>query len=699
MLLFKNDGSLLFVLVMRDKMDKCASKSTKMLQGSNNTDTKSDFSSYDSVKDPIYKKSVSSSSTESTTSSSGSGSSTTSSSSSKIEEDAKNKNEDVNTVLPNESPTPEKKRRGRKRKADPSNSIKATAKRLRNAGFAYISNSKKNKVTIPERKMGPPCTEKCKLKCCLNITECQRQQIFSAYWQLGCLQRQREFISSNILAIEPKYSYRSADSNRAKNNAFYFTVEEKRIRVCKPFFRSTLGISDRPIRTVISKRKHSPGGIVKLDLRGNHGNHKKIDISIKNGIRKHIESVPTIESHYCRADTSKEYIDGEKSVAELHNDYVTDCKERQEPYGNYILYYRIFNSEYNISFFQPKKDQCDDCTAYFNASEEDKITFKPKYDSHHEEKKLSREEKEKDKTNTDETLVVAVYDLQGTLPCPRGEVSTFYYVSKINTFNFTIYDLKTNAVQCFVWHEGQGNRGINEIGSCVYKYLESLQEKVKNNNKLDVIFFSDNCCGQQKNHFMIALYLYAISNLKFLNSITHKFLIKGHTQNEGDNAHSIIERRIKRCLKSGPIYTPHQYINLIRIAKNKNPYQVHEMCYESFYDIKSIAPEIGHNYSKDTDNNIFKLTEVKVLQVKSSYPDAFFYKHSYKEKNFKKVEIIKKITRSNKKVSDFNSNYKIKLKRAYKQKIAISEKKKSGLTSLLKKNIIPKFYEDFYANL
>lgn len=206
---------IIFVLVMRDKMDKCASKSTKMLQGSNNTDTKSDFSSYDSVKDPIYKKSVSSSSTESTTSSSGSGSSTTSSSSSKIEEDAKNKNEDVNTVLPNESPTPEKKRRGRKRKADPSNSIKATAKRLRNAGFAYISNSKKNKVTIPERKMGLPCTEKCKLKCCLNITECQRQQIFSAYWKLGCLQRQREFISSNILAIEPKYSY----SRRKKNSS------------------------------------------------------------------------------------------------------------------------------------------------------------------------------------------------------------------------------------------------------------------------------------------------------------------------------------------------------------------------------------------------------------------------------------------------------------------------------------------------
>ncbi|CAH1099675.1 unnamed protein product [Psylliodes chrysocephalus] len=133
------------------------------------------------------------------------------------------------------------------------------------------------------------------------------------------------------------------------------------------------------------------------------------------------------------ADTTKDYIDGGKSVADLHRDYVANCKARNVLYGNYVLYHRIFTSEYNINFFQPKKDQCEDCTA----SEEENAILKQKYEEHQEEKKH-------DKNNTDYTCVVAMYDLQGTLPCPRGEVSNFYYVSnnKLNTINFTVYDIK-----------------------------------------------------------------------------------------------------------------------------------------------------------------------------------------------------------------------------------------------------------------
>lgn len=73
------------------------------------------------------------------------------------------------------------------------------------------------------------------------------------------------------------------------------------------------------------------------------------------------------------------------------------------------------------------------------------------------------------------------------------------------------------------------------------------------------------------------MYMYAVQTLR-INSITHKFLIAGHTQNEGDNVHSVIEKSIKRSLKSGPIYVLYQYVSLIRGAqKNGNPYKVFEM--------------------------------------------------------------------------------------------------------------------------
>lgn len=84
---------------------------------------------------------------------------------------------------------------------------------------------------------------------------------------------------------------------------------------------------------------------------------------------------------------------------------------------------------------------------------------------------MARGEKETDKENVSNNFVVAVYDLQAVMPCPQGEMSSFYYISKLNVLNFTITELGTKNTTCFVWHEGEGARGVNEIGSCVLMYL------------------------------------------------------------------------------------------------------------------------------------------------------------------------------------------------------------------------------------
>jgi len=59
--------------------------------------------------------------------------------------------------------------------------------------------------------------------------------------------------------------------------------------------------------------------------------------------------------------------------------------------------------------------------------------------------------------------------------------------------------------------------------------------------------------------------------MKFLNinSITHKYLITGHAQNEGKCVHSTIEKQGKNVLKFGLIYVPSQYVQLIQMAKKK----------------------------------------------------------------------------------------------------------------------------------
>nr|CAH7739725.1 unnamed protein product [Callosobruchus chinensis] len=548
--------------------------------------------------------------------------------------------------------------RGRKRKLGPEKWKKNVAKKLRNMGEAY-TNIKNNKA-YSKRELQPPCDERCKLKCFNKISEEERTTIFKMYWALGSIQRQRDFISACMTTVKPKYRYTREGSTRRPNNAFYFDFKNQRIRICKKFFRNTLCINDRPIRTVLSKRDLNHPQFVQEDLRGKHRNHHKLDEEIKDSIRRHIDSVPRIPSHYCRANTTREFIEGGLTVADLHRTYTKLRQEVQQPAGNYVLYHKIFNEEYNISFFTPKKDQCELCVSYQNAGETDKATMKANFEKHLKQKELSRIEKQTDKESDN---FVAVYDLQAVLPCPKGHTSSFFYVSKLNVFNFTVYDIKTNSVVCYVWNEAQGHRGANEIGTCVLNYLNVLNDRFA--NETDVIFYSDNCAGQQKNKFVLSMYAYAVRNLQNIKSITHKYLITGHTQNEGDNAHSLIERSVKRHLKSGPICIPEQYITLIRTAKKTgNPYDVQEFSHEDFYDLKHLANSTGFGNLPQS----FKLSEVQILKIEKNNPYTLSYKQTFDQDEFESIE-IDKARRSRGKGTG-----KSCLIKAYKNKIGITER-------------------------
>ncbi|CAG9772069.1 unnamed protein product [Ceutorhynchus assimilis] len=304
-----------------------------------------------------------------------------------------------------------KERIGKKRKVDPKIWQKNLAKKLRNSGEGYVSlglvkNQDGSKHVVkkqrPPRRLLPPCGNKCKLKCSEKLLEDKRAKIFKDYWELGDIEKQREFISSNMKTVAPKYKYSNAENPRQPNNAYYFVVDDKNIRVCKFFFMATLSINNRVIQTVIMKQKHCESGkVVASDKRGKHGNHHKVDEEIKNGIRHHIKSIPRVESHYCRSHSKKEYIEGNKTMADLHRDYKKLCVDQNTAAGNYIIYCKIFNEEFNITFHLPKKDQCEICLQYKIGNEEEKQGLTEKYERHIMEKDLSRLEKEGDKNGDD----------------------------------------------------------------------------------------------------------------------------------------------------------------------------------------------------------------------------------------------------------------------------------------------------------
>ncbi|XP_072387301.1 uncharacterized protein [Diabrotica undecimpunctata] len=314
-------------------------------------------------------------------------------------------------------------KKGKKRVKNTKNWKSVKAKRLKNSGQSYVSRLGK---VMQAKKMGPPCPEKCTLACSNKVSEEYRAQIFKDYWEMASLQRQRDFLGSCIQPLQLKYRRITAGVPRKPNCAFYLIINGEKTRVCKTLLINTLGITERNIRTVIESRA-SGNGIVLEDKRGKHGKHKKVDEEVIQSVRNHISSIPRVESHYVRKETSREFIDGGLSISELHRNYSSERLSAQKKSATYDTYARIFNTEYNLGFFIPKKDQCDLCETYRNSVDMEKQTLETKYREHLAEKELSRAEKEKDKERArNKEIVLAVYDLQAVLPVPTGQTSAFF---------------------------------------------------------------------------------------------------------------------------------------------------------------------------------------------------------------------------------------------------------------------------------
>jgi len=97
----------------------------------------------------------------------------------------------------------------------------------------------------------------------------------------------------------------------------------------------------------------------------------------------------------------------------------------------------------------------------------------------------------------------------------------------------------------------------------------------------------------------------------------------------------LIKRQCKKKLKSGPIYTPESFVSVIHAAKKTGePFRVHELCFEDFYNVKDVTNQMCVNVSVNTDKII------KVLKVEKKSPSSMFYKTSYSYEKFKEAIVI-----------------------------------------------------------
>jgi len=496
----------------------------------------------------------------------------------------------------------------RKRNRNPSEWKGEKRKQLRQSGQSYTT--KRGKLQ-PERSVQQCKVDhfKCRFKCSQKISDEQRSVIHQQHWSLSD-QEKRYFYIATTTQKEKVRSRRAENPNRKKvSYSYYFTIDGTDTRICKEFYLKTLDIDEKRIRN--SHCSKNECGIPMPYRRGKKQHTKFVDT--KDFIRKHIESIPKVESHYCRRNTKKEYFSAELNLKILYEEYTKKCLEAGQQPAKEHMYRTIFNHEYNIEFHQPKKDRCDTCEIFKmnkNPTEEEAITNA----AHLESKGKTREERAKDRL--DKTTCVVCFDMQNVFSLPQGNVSNFFYKRKLNVYHLTGHCSLTKQSYGVLWPETLSGRSGNDIASGLVVILEKVL--ADHPAVHDFILWSDSCVPQNRNKIMTTAIKLFMHDHPSVKTIVQKFCEPGHSEvQEIDNLHSQLET----ALGNAEIYSPLGLVRILKRCPRNKPIKLQQLRKEDMKDFQSIADKFKFD--------VIPYTKVKTLQYSALEPMNIKYKTSF----------------------------------------------------------------------
>lgn len=341
------------------------------------------------------------------------------------------------------------------------------------------------------------------------------------YWGLDSEETRQQYLK-NTTSMMPTARKRGLSLTKRNYSLQYFLLSDNlcKVRVCKTMFLNTFDISENTIKKLVSDIKNTETAFIFEDNEDNNlelvaTNNNGANISDRKSLlNTFFNSLPKLESHYCRASTSKLYL-GPNWLTKraLYSFY---CHHFCSSHNITPMSCTIFDmalEENNISLFKPKKDACDLCTAFDTGN----ISIEEK-ELHVLKKKEAREKKETDKESVNEVFTM---DLQSVLLCPKSNVSSQYYKTKLIVHNFTIYDLKRKKGYCFLWNEAEGGLMSNKFSKIIIHFLQKFIIDAAKQQGVNIILFSDGCTYQNRNTTLsnaLLNYLYCQVLLLFKNT-------------------------------------------------------------------------------------------------------------------------------------------------------------------------------------
>jgi len=307
---------------------------------------------------------------------------------------------------------------------------------------------------------------------------------------------------------------------------------------------------------------------------------------------QHIASFPRYKSHYTRADSQREFLKPELSLAKMYDLY----KDKTVKPVSFAMYKKVFYSDFNLRFKQAKKDTCKKCDEFKVLSEgkgktaDELNAVKREHEVHLRAADEALQQMKTDlklavTCNTVETLT---FDLQKVISLPRIPSNIVYYKRQLSMYNLGIHSGKQKAGHFNVWLENEASRGAQDIGSALINHIKHhVPDEVQH-----LILWSDSCGGQNRNFRITVMMQHMLQNHQSLESITFKFRVPGHSFLPNDSEFGDVECALKRQQR---LYLPEDVISLMKDCRRKNKFSVARLSQKDFLSCNVLEKTDDHD--------------------------------------------------------------------------------------------------------
>lgn len=148
---------------------------------------------------------------------------------------------------------------------------------------------------------------------CPSFTEEDRLAIFKAFWNVSWSEK-RIYLDGLVTSLPVKRPRNRKDikeSRRGQSLVYYLKKQDEQIKVFRTMFLNTLGIG----RWTVLNWKNKQSNITKqsnasraLQQPDTEASSSKPFATERQELDNFFESLPVMESHYCRATTQKKYL-------------------------------------------------------------------------------------------------------------------------------------------------------------------------------------------------------------------------------------------------------------------------------------------------------------------------------------------------------------------------------------------------------